>query len=177
MDLSDSTPLEVLAEGRFLRLVSRAGWEYVERQAAGVVAMVAVNASGELLLIEQYRPPVGKPVIDIPAGLVGDIPGQEDEAFQKAAGRELLEETGYEAGELSFLAATPTSPGLSSEVVHLYRASNLTRIGSGGGDETENLLVHEVPLPAIESWLQQRAAQGSLIDLKVYAALHFVARV
>src|SRR5580704_13589060 len=93
-----SDPKRTLFEGKHIRMVARGDWEYAERKnVTGIVAIIAVTAEGKLLLVEQYRPPLGKTVIELPAGLAGDIAGQEGEAMVTAARRELLEETGYEA--------------------------------------------------------------------------------
>lgn len=165
----------VLHEGRHLRLVRRGGWEYAERtDARAVVAVVAVTDDGRLVLTEQYRPPVGGPVVELPAGLVGDRPGEAAEERVAAARRELLEETGYEAAEMSYLTEGPPSAGLSSEVVTLYRARGLRRTGPGGGDAREDVRVHEVPLAEVPDWLERKVRAGVLVDPKVYAGLYFV---
>lgn len=176
MNVSDnpSDEFELIASGRFLRLVKRNGWEYVERSnAVGVVVIVAVTDDGELVLTEQYRRPVGKPVIDLPAGLAGDIPGKETEDFSIAAKRELLEETGFEASAMRFLSQGPSSAGMSSEIVTFYRAEGLQRVGAGGGDETEDIIVHLVSIGQIHEWLAARAAEGMYVDPKLYVGLYF----
>ena len=59
--------------GRYLSLLERDGWEFASRcNASGVVVLIAITDAGELLLIEQYRKPVQAPVVELPAGLVGD---------------------------------------------------------------------------------------------------------
>jgi len=164
---------EVLGEGRYLRLVRRDGWEFVERIGTdGVVAIVAVNAEDELVVVEQPRPAVGRTVFDLPAGLAGDVEGED--TLEAAAARELEEETGYRAGRLQRIAAAPPSPGLSSEVVTFFRADQLERVGAGGGVDSERITVHLVPVGGIDAWLAARAADGALIDLKLYAGLHFI---
>ena len=91
-----SEPLQTRYEGRFLRMVARGHWEFVERaNSTGVVAVLAVTPDDKILLVEQFRPPVEASVIEIPAGLAGDIAGEEDEDFSRAAVRELAEESGY----------------------------------------------------------------------------------
>jgi ADP-ribose pyrophosphatase len=166
---------QVLATGKALRLINRQGWEFVERRgASGVVGIVAVTADGRLLLVEQFRPPVGCAAIELPAGLAGDVPGQELEELEAAARRELLEETGYEAERLSYLATGPSSAGLTNETVALFLADGLRQRSSGGGDDSENITVHAVPLGEVATWLRRRAAEGKLIDFKIYAALYFV---
>jgi ADP-ribose pyrophosphatase len=172
---ADMEPFEVIGEGRHLRLVRRRGWEYAERtHAAAIAVLVAVTPAGRLVLTEQHREPVGGPVIELPAGLVGDRPGQGDEDLATAARRELEEETGYEAGEVRPLAAGPPSAGLSSEVVTFLLATNLRRVGPGGGDEHEAITVHEVPLAAVADWLAAHARAGRLVDPKVYAGLYLL---
>lgn len=165
----------ILHDGEFLRLKRRDHWEYVERSNAprGAVILVAVTDADELLLVEQPRAPVRASVIELPAGLVGDIAGEEDEDLSVAAARELEEETGYRAQSLELLTAGPPSAGLANELMWFYRARGLTKVGAGGGDESEQITPHAVPLSGIEDWLQARRAEGLLIDPKIYAGLYF----
>ena len=162
-------------QGKFLRVRKVGRWEFAERvnDVQGVV-VVAVTDDGKLLLTEQARPPVGKRVIELPAGLAGDLESNHGEAPSSAARRELLEETGYDASELNLLASGPPSAGLSSEIVSFFRAAKLRRVGKGGGEGNERIDIHEVPLNECASWLEERARQGLLIDPKVYAGLYFV---
>jgi len=93
-----------LCEGKHLRLVARRQWEYVERtSASGIVAVLAVTDDPNLILTEQYRLPVDRRVIELPAGLAGDVAGAETEDLISAAQRELREETGHEAQRFDFL--------------------------------------------------------------------------
>lgn len=163
----------MLAEGKYLRLVRDDGWEYAERtRATGVVAIVAVT-EGRLLITEQYRKAVDRLVLDLPAGLAGDIPGDESEELAIAAQRELLEEVGYSARRMTRLADCPSSPGLTSEIVTFFRAVGVRQAGAGGGDASESIRVHAVPLGTAAAWLKRRAKAGVLIDAKVYAGLYF----
>lgn len=173
-------PLErtILAEGRHVRLVRQGHWEYAERTRwAGAVLVLAVTDEGNLLLTEQYRIPVGCRVIELPAGIAGDILGQEDEALVTAAFRELLEETGYQAREMSLLTTGPTSAGLSNEIITIFRATGLAKVAPGGGEGSESIEVHEVPLERAAAWLEERSRQGVLVDPKVYAGFYFAERV
>ncbi|MEW4526958.1 NUDIX hydrolase [Maioricimonas sp. JC845] len=164
----------ILAEGKFLRLVNDNGWEYAERaNSSGVVAVIATTDAGQLVLTEQYRPAVCQNVIDLPAGLAGDIAGEEDEALSRAAWRELVEETGFEADGMTELFTGPPSAGMSSEQVTFFRAGRLTRVHDGGGDHSEDITVHLVPVETAREWLIERAGPDRSIDPKVFAGLYF----
>lgn len=174
---AQSPALETIGEGRFLRLVRRGRWEFVERvNASGATAIVAVTEDGKMVLIEQPRPALGGVAVELPAGLVGDTPGDEAEEMTAAAGRELTEETGYEAREISRVAAGSSSPGLTSETINIFLATGLRKVGPGGGVGSEEITVFEVPLAEVEGWLAARVARGAHVDLKVYAGLYFARR-
>ncbi len=165
---------KTLGSGRFLSLVDEDGWEFVERKnASGVVAIAAVTGDGRLVLVEQFRRPVGKQVIELPAGLCGDDPAAPNEAASKAARRELLEETGYQADHLQLLFDTPPSAGLTSEVITVFGARGVTKVAAGGGIEGENITVHAIALDEVGAWLHERAKNGALIDAKIFLGLHF----
>lgn len=165
---------KIVWEGKFLRTVTCGPWEYAERVTARAgVVIVATTPDDKLILIEQFRVPMGQNVIELPAGLAGD---EEDSAeeYLTAAKRELLEETGYEATNWKELAAGPPSAGLSNEEVILFRASGLKKTGQGGGAHTEKITVFEVPLKEIESWLHKKKEDGVAIDPKIFAGLYFL---
>lgn len=171
---TSSAENSILAEGRHVRLRTVAGWEYVERRhVEHTVMVVAVTASDCLLLVEQYRKPVGCRVLELPAGLTGDTDEYRGEDPCVTAHRELLEETGYEAETMQYISRGPTSAGLSNEVVNLYVAGGLHKTGPGGGDASEDITVHEVPLDDVCAWLKQQENQHKLIDPKIYAGLYF----
>jgi len=164
----------VLAEGRFVRMVAQDGWEWVERtNTSGAVVIVPVTQDRELVLVEQYRIPVGARVIELPAGLSGDTPSSQHELLAETARRELLEETGFEAEELEYLIEGPSSAGLANEVYAMFFARNVRRVAAGGGDQSEAIQVHVVPLEQIDAWLQARRASGLMVDPKVYAGIYF----
>lgn len=169
---------KILAAGKFLHLLSRDGWEFVHRpNISGIVAILAVTDRREILLVEQYRRPVQARVIEIPAGLAGDIADSENESLATAAQRELLEETGYSAQAMELLTQGPPSAGASTEQITLFRARGVQQVHGGGGDATENIVVHAVPLQNIDGWLQTRQTAGCQIDPKVYTALYFALRI
>jgi len=164
---------QILHTGRFLELVSDRNWEFVRRRnASAVVGIIATTPAGELLLVEQHRIPVGGPVIELPAGLVGDE--QVDEDLATAAARELVEETGWEPTICTVLTRGSSSAGLTSEVTTLLRAAGLRQVGAGGGVAGEAITVHAIPLATVPTWLAARAAAGVLIDHKIHAALWWI---
>lgn len=170
-----ATSRELLGEGKFLRLVRDGKWEIAERtNAQGVVAIIAVTDDERLVLTEQFRPAVGRHVIDLAAGLSGDEPGQQGEALEMSAARELMEETGYVAKKLKHVADCPSSPGLTNEVVSYFVAKNVKKVGTGGGVAHEEIVVHTPKLSGIKAWLTKQTKAGKLVDVKVYAGLWWV---
>jgi len=171
------TPKTILYSGKFLALIKEGRWEYADRtNATGAAIILAVTEERKLLLVEQYRIPVHARTIELPAGIIGDEPGGSDEAQAGAARRELIEETGYEAGQIEALTHGPASSGLTSETVTLFRATKLRRVGAGGGVAHEDIIVHEVPLAEVHEWLEAKARVGVLVDPKVYAGLYFIGK-
>jgi ADP-ribose pyrophosphatase len=167
----------ILHEGDFLRLIREGEWEYIERNnCRGIVIILAMTDDEKVILVEQYRQPVHKRVIEFPAGLICDDPKHKKESLVTAARRELLEETGYKAGKIVKLLCGPVSSGSSADLVTLVRADGLRKVARGGGDHTENIVVHEVPLAKAEHWLKQMARKGCLIEPKVYTGLFFLTK-
>ena len=165
----------VLAQGRYLTLVDDDGWEFITRRGiTGVVVLVAITPARELVLVEQHRRAVGKRVVELPAGLVGDVAGREAESLATAAHRELVEETGFEARELVAIGAGPIAVGMSDEEVTFFEARGLTRVGPGGGDDSEDITVHVVPLAGLRVFLAERQSAGLAVDPKIYAGLFLV---
>ena len=167
-----------LGAGRFLRLVAAEHWEYIERiNASGVVAVAAVTEDERLLIVEQHRPPVGGPVLELPAGLCGDDPGASGEPLELAACRELLEETGHQVPGgpegLQLLFTVPSSAGLTSEVVTIFGARGVRKVAGGGGVDGENIVVHALPVGEVAGWLFARSRAGVLVDPKVFIGLDF----
>jgi ADP-ribose pyrophosphatase len=162
-----------LYKGKFLELVAEGTWEFVRRSGdAPAVGIVAVTEEGKMILISQFRLPVGRICVEIPAGLVGD--SAAGESWKVAAIRELREETGYAASDMEFLTEGPTSAGLTSERVILCRAIGVTHAGAAAPDGDEKITVHEVPLEEVPAFLEARVKDGWMIDTKVYAGLYFL---
>lgn len=165
---------EVLGEGRFLRLVRKDGYELVERtKVNGVVVIVPVTDQGELLLIEQYRPPVQSTCIEFPAGLSGDLAEASDEKLETAARRELLEETGYEAQQIKRLGTAAPTAGLTSELLTYFHATGLRQVAAGGGVENEEIKMHLVPKREVRRWLKKESKRA-IIGGMVYTGLYLI---
>lgn len=147
--------------GRFLRITTEAGWEFVERIGdTDAVAIVAVH-DGCLLLIEQHRVPAGRACLELPAGLVGDE-GEPEDALVAAA-RELEEETGYRASGFEELGSFYSSPGLTSERFTLVRATGLSRIGA----PEDGIVLHRVPVADVAAFVAGKRREGLGIDARL----------
>ena len=161
--------LESLGRGNWLELVRDGRWEFVRRtNVSGVVAMIPITDEDEVVLVEQFRPALKRACIEIPAGLVGDEKAGEDPLA--AAKRELEEETGFEGSDWTYLFEGAASGGLATETIQFYLVRGLKRVGPGGGDGSENIIVHVVPLTGLHDWLESRAREGLAVDAKVYIA-------
>lgn len=166
---------KTLYKGRYLTLLDEEGWEYVHRHSSFGIAVIVAVHEGKLLLVEEYRRPVGAQVIALPAGLVDRKSDDRQKDLEYTAHKELLEETGYSAGSMRFLVSGVVSPGQSSETLSIFRAEGLVRkYEKPPGDGDEKITLHEVPLDGIFSWLEDRQKAGVLIDLKVYLGLGLI---
>jgi len=157
-------------EGKYLRVTKQGTWEYVSRTRDVGAAVILAIDEGHVILIEQYRVPIGARCVELPAGLVGDeTAGEEIEA---AAIRELEEETGYRAERMVDLGRFHSSPGMTSEAFTLLRAEGLTKVGEGGGiGQHEDIEVHRVALDAVPAFLEAKRAQGASVDVKLLLLL------
>ncbi|MDF1852721.1 MAG: NUDIX hydrolase [Verrucomicrobiales bacterium] len=175
----DTNPDETIHAGKFLSYRKTAeGWEYVTRSnAKGCVAVLAMTDDKRVILIEQFRPPTGRNVIELPAGLAGDIPLQEEEPLVTAAKRELKEETGYIAKNWTLLTEGTSSAGMTDEFVSIFYATGLTKMGEGGGVGGEEIRVHYVHQMDFPKWCRDRQAEGKWVDFKIFAALYLARSV
>ena len=163
---------QTLFESKWLGLYRRGHWDFVRRpNSEACVGILAITDADEVVLIEQFRIPVGQRVIEIPAGLVGDEAEHLGEDLSETAARELLEETGYRAGRMELILSSPTSAGMTCEFTHLFLANQTTREADGGGVSGEDIQVHHVPLSGLRGFLSQKLAEGCAVDFKIHAAL------
>lgn len=171
MTADRDAPLEVKWEGKFLRAVKRGRWEYVSRTGSVNAVVILAETDDNILLIDQYRVPVGKRCVELPAGLVGDE--DANATVEDTAIKELEEETGYTAERIERLGDFQSSPGLLSESFTLVRAHGLRKIGEGGGTDHEDINVHLVPRARIPEFVAARRAEGMAIDVKLLLFMNF----
>jgi ADP-ribose pyrophosphatase len=164
-------PEQVEWAGQYVVAKRRGRWEYAGRARNIRAAVILALDAGHVLLIEQYRVALGKVCLELPAGLIGDHEGDEDEDDLTSAMRELEEETGYQAAQWENLGEFYSSPGMLTESFTMVKATGLTRVGEGGGTEHEDIVVHRVPLERIEETVAEHRAQGHGIDVRILLLL------
>ena len=162
-------PEQVEWTGRFVVAKRRGRWEYAGRARGIRAAAILALDAGDVILVEQYRVPVGCFCLELPAGLIGDETEGED-ALESAA-RELEEETGYSAAQWEDLGEFYSSPGMVSESFTLVKATGLTWVSEGGGTEHEDIVVHRVPLARISEVIAEHRARGHAIDVRLLRLL------
>ena len=165
----DETAEAIVWQGQFITAKTRGKWEYVSRARGIKAAVILAVDDGHVLLVEQYRVPLGANCLELPAGLVGDVTAGE--AVETAAARELEEETGYRPARVTMMGEYYSSPGMVSESFFLVRAEGLEKVGQGGGVEDENIIVHRVPLDEVASFMAAKRAAGCAMDVKLLALL------
>ena len=164
-------PEEIRWQGRFITAKTRGRWEYVGRARDIRAAVILALEAGDVLLVEQFRVPLGRNCLELPAGLIGDDHGEHGEEALVAARRELEEETGYRAEHWEDLGEYYSSPGMVSESFTLLRATGLAKVGAGGGVDDENIVVHRVAVRDIPAFIEQHRAKGTAIDVRLLMLL------
>jgi ADP-ribose pyrophosphatase len=164
-----SEPEETVWQGRFITTKKRGTWEYVSRSRGIGAAVILAVHEGAVVLVEQFRVPLGRNCLELPAGLIGDETSGEPPEL--AAARELEEETGFRAGRIESLGEFFSSPGMVSECFHLMRAHDLERVHAGGGVAGEEISVHVVPLAELDTFIAAKRSEGCGIDVKLLLLL------
>ena len=162
-------PAETVWEGKYIVAKKQGTWEYVARARGIQAAVILAVDEGAVLLVEQYRVPLGQRSLELPAGLVGDE--EAGETAEASAARELEEEAGYRADRVTSLGTFYASPGMVSECFTLVRAEGLTRVSDGGGTADEDITVHRVPLGGIVDFVAAKRAEGVAIDVRLFLLL------
>ena len=162
---------QIVWQGDFVTAKKRGRWEYVSRSRGIKAAVILAVEDGHVLLVEQYRVPLGRNCLELPAGLIGDHDESERDDPLSAAGRELEEETGYRAASLEDCGTFYSSPGMVSESFTLVRARGLAKVGDGGGVHGENITVHRVPLAGLDDFCAAKRREGCGIDVRLLLLL------
>ena len=163
---------QIVWAGKFVTAKVKGKWEYVSRSRGIKAAVIlAIDEANHVLLVEQFRVPLGKLCLELPAGLIGDDDSTPDEDAATAAVRELEEETGYTAARMELLGEFYSSPGMVSESFTLLRAHGLSQIGPGGGTDGEDITVHRVALSALPQFIETARARGLGIDVRLLMLL------
>ncbi len=161
-----SDPPEVQWQGKYIRIVTRGGWEYVERCGGVGAVVILAETDGKIILIEQSRVPLGGRIcLELPAGLVGD---EDDKSVEETAVKELEEETGFTADRIERLGEYFSSPGMVAEGFHLVRAHGVRPCGT---PVEEGIAVHLVERQRIAGFVEERRAAGSAVDVKLLLLL------
>ena len=173
---------DVLKQGRILEFridtIETADGHRSTRDIAGHpggVCMVAIDPDDRVLLVRQWRHATGGALLEIPAGTLDRGPDGSVEDHAIAAARELEEETGSRAGSWRYLGGFYTAPGFTSELMHLYLATDLTSTHEGGltPDEDERLELRPIPFKVAVAM----AERGEIQDAKSIVGLLWVARL
>ena len=141
----------------------------------GGVCVVAIDAQDRVLFVRQWRHATGGPLLEIPAGTLDRLEDGSIEEHAGAAARELEEETGSRAGTWRYLGGFYTAPGFTSELMHLYLATDLTAVDGDGlhPDEDERLELR----PILFAEALAMAERGEIRDAKSMIGLFRVARL
>jgi len=173
---------EVVRRGRILEFrvdeVETADGHRSRREIAGHpggVAILALDGADRVLLVRQWRHAIGRSLLEIPAGTLDRHDDGTVEDHERAAARELEEETGYRAGRWDYLGSFFTAPGFTNEEMHLYLATELFAADADriGPDEDERLELEAVAL----SDAVGMATRGEIVDAKSIVGLLRVARM
>ena len=171
MNLDDLPPAETMCEGRYVRLLRRGKWEYASRTRDIGAVVILAEFEGKVILVDQPRVPLGERCVELPAGLVGDE--DPNATIEATAVKELEEETGFTAERIERLGDFHASPGMLSESFSLVRAHGVRKIGEGGGDDNEEIVVHLVARIDIPNFLEQKRAEGFAVDVKLLIFMNF----
>ena len=163
---------QIVWQGKFITAKVQGKWEYVSRSRGIKAAVIlAIDEHDHVLLVEQFRVPLGKACLELPAGLIGDDDSAPGEDAAAAAVRELEEETGYTAARMELIGEFYSSPGMVSESFSLLKAHGLRQIGPGGGTDGEDITVHRVALSELPKFVESARNRGLGIDVRLLMLL------
>ena len=152
-------------QGKYIRVVTDGPWEYVERCGGVSAVVILAEHDGKIILVEQYRTPLGRRCIELPAGLVGD---EDDKGMEETALKELEEETGFTASRVESLGRFHSSPGMVAEGFDLVRAHG---VAPGGEKSEEDIEVHLVGREKVADFVESCRKRGLAVDAKLMLLL------
>ena len=159
-------PPKVEWAGKYIRVATRGGWEYVERCKGMGAVVILAETDGKVILVEQSRVPLGGRIcLELPAGLVGD---EDDKSVEETAIKELEEETGYTAERIERLGFFYSSPGMVAEGFDLVRAHG---VRPSGAPSEYGIETHLVERGKLAEFVAQRRTDGVAIDVKLLLLL------
>lgn len=162
---------QTMWQGKYVRAIKQGRWEYVSRTNEIRAVVILAEHDGKLILVEQYRFPIGKPCLELPAGLVGDEDHVAD--IDETALRELEEETGYTADRVERIGEFYSSPGLLAEGFTLVRAHGVRKVGEGGGTGGEEITTHLVGRDELADFVASKRDDEIGIDAKLLMLMPF----
>jgi ADP-ribose diphosphatase len=171
MNLDDLPPPQLMWEGKFVRVFKRDKWEYASRARDIRAVVILAEHEGKVILVEQPRVPTDCRCVELPAGLVGDH--DPNATVESTAIHEGEEETGFTAERVERLGDFYSSPGMLAEGFTLVRAHGVRKVGEGGGDESEDIVVHLVRRADIPNFIEQKRAEGIGVDAKLLLLLNY----
>ncbi len=170
MTRDSDAPLTTEWAGKYVSIKRRGRWEYASRTGSTNAVVILAEHNGRVILVEQYRVPVGARCLELPAGLVGDE--DPNATVEETAVKEFEEETGFTATGIERLGDFHSSPGMLAESFTLVRAQGVSRCGDGSGNEDEEIDVHLVAREDIQVFVEQRRQAGVAVDVKLLMFLN-----
>jgi 8-oxo-dGTP pyrophosphatase MutT (NUDIX family) len=127
---------------------------------------MAITAEGEVIMVSQYRHPIGAEILELPGGFI-----EENENPIEGIARELLEETGYQFNEIIPLGITAANPGLINNFTHLFLATGGVKVKAQELDHNEEIHLTLMPIGKVKALLLQSEIKQSMHALCIFYAL------
>ncbi len=170
---------EIVFEGQYMRAIKRhfigrtgklCYWETMERKTYGrIVGVIGVTQKEEIVLVKSYRVPLKSYVLELCAGLID----HKKEREEKAARREFLEETGYQAKKIERLVSGPFDTGRAGDEMVIFLATNIVKTKNQSLEEAEDIEVVKIPFKKAYQTLTN-PPRNLKIDIKLFGVLYLL---